>query len=286
MEPSPTPPPDSCTHLFRSSWSLYDAILAGNYMSHREIHTCVREVLMAQANHGRFDLLDLGCGNARLLADTLRTLTPRRYLGVDLSPSALAEAAQYLQGLAHVELREQDLLACALSEAAASTEVVYSGFAVHHLNTSDKQRLFHAVARLLQPAGSFLLVDVIREEGQSREQYLERYLRLMRTTWTDIEPSRLEEACQHVASFDYPEMLSTLTQMSVSSGLGEPRVLGQFGAHTVMNFRKTPETVAALAAGSLSTPHRLIACHTESGTRNGTEPGRRTRFGQDRYPPR
>ncbi|MBN9689399.1 MAG: class I SAM-dependent methyltransferase [Verrucomicrobia bacterium] len=240
MEPNPTPPPDNCTHLFRSSWSLYDAILAGNYMSHREIHACVREVLMAQANHGRFALLDLGCGNARLLADTLRTLAPRRYLGVDLSPSALAEAAHYLHGLPHVELREQDLLACAQDEAAASTEVVYSGFAVHHLNTADKQRLFHAVARLLRPEGSFLLVDVVRDEGQTREAYLERYLHLMRSTWTGIEPTRLEEACQHVAAFDYPEMLSALTQMSVSAGLGEPHVLGQFGAHTVMHFRQSP----------------------------------------------
>lgn len=238
MEPSPTPPPETCTHLFRSSWSLYDAILAGNYMSHREIHVRVREVLMAQANHGRFALLDLGCGNARLLSDTLRTLTPRRYLGVDLSPSALAEAAQYLQGLAHVELREQDLLDCALSEASASTEVIYSGFAIHHLNTTDKQRLFQAVARLLTPGGSFILVDVVRAEGQTRGQYLEMYLEQMRTTWTGIEPSRLEEACQHVASFDYPEMLSTLTHMSVSAGLGEPHVLGQFGAHTVMHVRK------------------------------------------------
>ena len=243
MEPSPTPP-DNCTHLFRSSWSLYDAILAGNYMSHREIHARVREVLMAQADHGRFALLDLGCGNARLLADTLRTLTPRRYLGVDLSSSALAEAAQYLHGLPHVELREQDLLACALNEAAASTEVVYSGFAVHHLSSADKQRLFQAVARLLRPDGSFILVDVVRAEGQTREEYLDLYLHLMRTTWTGIELSRLEEACQHVASFDYPEMLSTLTQMSVSAGLGEPHVLGRFGAHTVMQVRKAPGTVA------------------------------------------
>jgi SAM-dependent methyltransferase len=238
MEPSLTPPPDACTHLFRASWSLYDAILAGNYMSHREIHECVREVLTGQANNGRFALLDLGCGNARLLADSLRILAPRRYLGVDLSRSALEEAAQYLQGLPAVELREQDLLACALSEPAGSLEITYSGFAVHHLNPADKQRLFQAVACLLTPGGSFILADVVRAEGQTREEYLETYLEQMRTTWTGIEPSRLEEACQHVASFDYPEMLSTLTQMSVSAGLSEPHVLGQFGAHTVMHFRK------------------------------------------------
>ncbi len=111
-------------------------------MSHREIHACVREVLTGQANDGRFALLDLGCGNTRLLADSLRLLTPRRYLGIDLSRSAL------------------------------------------------------------------------------------------------------EEACQHVASFDYPEMLSTLTHMGFSAGLNEPHALGRFGAHTVMHFRKAPEPVS------------------------------------------
>ena len=244
MEPSSTPPPEACTHLFRASWSLYDAILAGNYMSHREIHACVREVLISQANDRRLALLDLGCGNARLLADSLRILAPRRYVGVDLSRSALEEAAQYLQGLPAVELREQDLLACALAEPAGSLEITYSGFAVHHLNPADKQRLFQAVARLLTPGGSFILADVVRAEGQTREEYLETYLRQMRTTWTGIEPLRLEEACQHVTSFDYPEMLSTLTRMSVSAGLGVPHVLGRFGAHTVMHFRKAQEAAA------------------------------------------
>ena len=72
---------DARTELFRSSWSLYDTVIAANYMFHREIESAVAGVMGGST--GGCSLLDLGCGNARGLAAMLRAAPPRLYVGVD-----------------------------------------------------------------------------------------------------------------------------------------------------------------------------------------------------------
>jgi cyclopropane fatty-acyl-phospholipid synthase-like methyltransferase len=158
----------------------------------------------------RIRLLDLGCGNTRFIAPCLRTATPSRYAGVDLSEAALNEAREYLSGLENVALHHQDMLQ-AVQAADASFDVIFSGFAVHHLGAEGKQALFHACAAKLAPGGHFILVDVVREEDQTREQYLEGYLDFMRTQWTAVRPEHLDEACAHVAAYDFPETFSPIS---------------------------------------------------------------------------
>ncbi|HMP84932.1 MAG TPA: class I SAM-dependent methyltransferase, partial [Verrucomicrobiota bacterium] len=192
--------PDARTELFRSSWSLYDTVIERNYMFHRQIHDCVRCALRERWAGNGYRLLDLGCGNARLLADTLSVVPPARYLGVDLSRTALDEAAAQLKALPSVELREQEMLACALEAPPSSFDVAYSSFAAHHLTAEDKRRLFGAVAESLASDGEFLLVDVVRGENQTRDAYLEDYLRMMRTEWNALDSEQIKEACAHVAT--------------------------------------------------------------------------------------
>jgi SAM-dependent methyltransferase len=229
--------PDARTEIFRTAWSLYDSIIERNYMFHREIHARIRDTLGGRTNPGGYAMLDLGCGNARLLADTLRVFPPAWYLGVDLSGAALAEAAMQLRPLPAVELREQDMLACVTGSDPATYDVIYSSFALHHLTTADKGRLFGAAALLLRSGGELLLVDVVREEDQSREVYLDGYLRVMRTEWTAIPPAKVEEACAHVAAYDFPETFSTLRQLASDAGLNRAQVLDRFGPHYVLSFR-------------------------------------------------
>ncbi len=233
-------PPDPRTEIFRSSWSLYDAILGKNYMSHREIQAVARNVIAHRADRGPYSLVDLGCGNARGLSKSLRKFPPAHYLGVDASRPALEDAARELASLRHVEFREQDMLQCALTLPAASVDIVYSGFAMHHLSVPDKARLFRAIAAALSSDGAYLLVDIVREENESREQYLEGYIRMVTTEWTALTPAQKEEVRQHVTTFDYPETLPALAEMAQAAGLFNCRLLGRFRQHHVMLFSRLP----------------------------------------------
>ncbi|HBJ86141.1 MAG TPA: class I SAM-dependent methyltransferase [Verrucomicrobiales bacterium] len=223
------------TTLFRQSWTLYDSISEMNYMFHREIYVRITALLSQRHAGGPYSLLDLGCGNTRFLAPCLKTVPPSRYAGVDLSEAALNEAREYLSGLENVALYHQDMLQ-AVQAADTPFDVIFSGFAVHHLDAEGKQQLFHACAAKLAPGGLFIMVDVVREEGQTREQYLEGYLDFMRTQWTAVRPDHLEEACAHVAAHDFPETFSDLKRMAANASLTEVRLADRFAQHHVLVF--------------------------------------------------
>ena len=223
------------TSLFRKSWSLYDAIVERNYMYHQEIYGCVAARLAARRNDGAYALLDLGCGNARFLSPCLQTAPPSRYEGVDLSAAALDEARDHLRHVANVTLRHEDMLR-AVQESKSSFDVIFTGFAVHHLDSTSKQALFHACAHRLTPGGELILVDVVREEGQTRAQYLEKYLAMMRSEWIGLPADQIEEACEHVSAFDFPETLSELTRMAAESSLKDVHLLASHAQHHALSF--------------------------------------------------
>ena len=224
------------TQLFRSSWSLYDAVIDGNYMFHRELHACVRPVIAARAALGSYALLDLGCGNARCLAETLTAFPPAHYVGADLSRAALDGAALALKSLPALELREEDMLRCVEQVRPGLFDLVYSGFAMHHLATAEKERLFRAVAAALSPGGQFLLVDVLREEGESRERFLDRYLRMIREEWRTLTAEQVEEVREHITHHDFPENFPVLAEMARACGLGMVRRLVGHGPHHGLAF--------------------------------------------------
>ncbi|MDP4584328.1 MAG: class I SAM-dependent methyltransferase [Verrucomicrobiales bacterium] len=229
---------DDCTTLFRRSWSLYDAITAGNYMFHREFYGEIAAIVSDRGQAGDYTLLDLGCGNARFLSPCLRAAPPLSYTGVDLSPTALAEAHDYLAGLDGVSLHEDDMVEFARRAGEGSFDIVFSGYAMHHLDEADKARLLSACSAALAPGGSFLLIDVLREDGQSREDYLTAYLGMMRGEWTAVPAEMIEEACNHVAAHDQPSSLAELSALAEEAGLGRITLLANYRQHHLIRFER------------------------------------------------
>lgn len=224
------------TTIFTQSWPLYDFITAYNYMFHREIYDDVQKLLGLRKDITHYRLLDLGCGNARFMAPCLLKYPPAYYEGVDLSEIALAEAKTYLAQLpCPVKLTHNDLLT-SIESTQDQWDIIFSGFAVHHLTLEDKARFFNAVGRSLSGEGWLILVDVVREEHQDREIYLSHYLQFMRETWVNVPPEQLEEACNHVHNHDYPETFSTLQQMATTAGLHMQRIISRHGQHYTLLF--------------------------------------------------
>jgi len=230
-----SPTADDQTALFRKSWTLYDAISEKNYMFHREIYAQVADLLYQRYQIGPYHLLDLGCGNARFLAPCLQAAPPASYNGVDLSLSALDEARTYLNGILNTALHHQDMLQ-AVEDTDSAFDIIFTGFAVHHLDATAKQQLFHACSQHLVPGGQIIMVDVVREEAQTREQYLDGYLNFMRTQWTEVLPEHLDEACAHVAAYDFPETLSDLTHMAKQATLTKTQLISRHAQHHILRF--------------------------------------------------
>lgn len=226
---------DDHTTLFRRSWSLYDAITAENFMFHRELYGRVASILAERHRRRPDAILDLGCGNARFLAPCLDGAPPLSYTGIDLSPTALAEARDYLAGIENVSLHERDMTVFA-AEWEGSCGVIFSGYAVHHLPNESKGGLLRDGAARLLPDGELLMIDVLRDDGEDRATYIDRYLRLMRNDWTTISRGMIEEACDHVAAHDQPASLAELRDLASWAGFANVEVIERHGPHHLLRF--------------------------------------------------
>ena len=224
--------------FFTHTWSVYDLITEHNYMSHREIYAKVCDLLQLRRTRGQYRLLDLGCGNARFLAPGVVRFPPSYYQGVDLSDTALEEARIYLAKLpCPFELTHRDLLE-AMEQTDEVWDVIFTGFALHHLATEEKARFFQAAGGSLSDNGWLLMVDVVREENQSREDFLAGYLTDMRERWTQIPADQLETVCAHVAAYDHPECLSVLQEIAKAAGLSNSLVVSRYGQHHAILFSR------------------------------------------------
>lgn len=217
---NPEPSARQAPVFFVDSWRVYRKLVDQNYMFHREIYAELGRQLRAVPEQA-FDLLDLGCGDAANLVPLLRTLPLASYCGVDLSEVALAAAAENLGGLAcPVSLRQADMLDFLNREEDDRYAVIFSSFALHHLDTAAKGAFLATCHRRLRPGGRLLLIDVLREEDQSLADYLDAYCGTMASEWRVLSPEELDFAIAHVRDCDRPDSLGQLRALAAQAGFG------------------------------------------------------------------
>lgn len=225
MEPAPT--------LFQA-WTPYDVVLDQNHMFHRELHDRAARILDRWSAGRDFDLLDLGCGSARHLAEVLRDHPPSTYRGYDLSAQALGLARANLGFLGErVRLVNADLT---LGPSSGPADVVFSAFAIHHLDLASKAALFRSIRSCLRPGGLFLLIDVVREEGEDRATFLDRFEGEIRSHWRGLSERDIVEIVDHIRTCDFPETDSGIRALARDGGLGECRDTERHGCHQVWCF--------------------------------------------------
>jgi SAM-dependent methyltransferase len=221
-EPSQAQPPAPADRAdaigFFRAWDTYAKVVAANYMFHRELGQGVSDALRERFGERPFSMLDLGCGDAATLAPLLEGLSLKSYEGADLSKPALDLAAKNLARLdCPVTLVEADFMS-ALADAEPQ-DAIYSSYAQHHLTTEGKAEFFRLAAKRLNAGGLLILVDVMREEGESRKAYMRGYCAWLRETMTELDREEQERICEHLTQNDRPEPASALRAQAERAGL-------------------------------------------------------------------
>lgn len=185
---------------------MYQNIIQQNYMFHREISEATRAEMSVIKPESRLCILDMGCGDASM---TLPMLEPDRvltYIGCDLSQPALDIARKQLemQKIPH-QLICDDMLQVASEQPDASIDIVFSSYAIHHLNAIDKKRLIADIGRILTPGGCFVLIDIFREPTEDRATYMRNYLGVVQETWINLSAESRDLVINHATEYDFPE---------------------------------------------------------------------------------
>mgnify|MGYP000235151597 CR=1 FL=1 len=229
----------NAVEVFLKSWQVYQEIISNNYMFHFEIANAVRDALVDFKPGKNLTILDLGCGDGSM---TLNLLPPERiasYIGCDLSKPALDIAQRRIDLLnINAKLACDDMLKVAIEQPDNSADLIFSSYAVHHLNASNKLRLIENLARSLNSGGKFILIDIFREPTEDRAAYMQNYLQHVTNNWLALSSESQQLVVNHAKEFDFPELPAFFQSVGSKSGLNEGQQLAKHMWHEAWAFTK------------------------------------------------
>jgi SAM-dependent methyltransferase len=230
---------EAIVRKFFDGWSLYDQVLDHNYMFHEELYQDVQHFLANHYADCPITFLDLGCGSARHLAHALEGRLMGRYIGYDLSDVALVHATHNLANLGcPIQLHQGDLLE-GLKANREQFDLIFSSFALHHLASAEKEVFFRLAYEGLKENGVLLLIDVVREEDEDLQLYLDRYCGWLRSEWKVMQPEEQDAICDHIRNNDFPETASELCAMATHTGFRGYFEISRFRWHCTWCFEKS-----------------------------------------------
>jgi SAM-dependent methyltransferase len=229
---------EQAMQTFRHQWRVYSKLVDNDYVSHQAVHAVLHRELVTDVNRP-FRFLDLACGDARLTVAALQGTPVIHYHGIDLSAPALAMARQTVKTLTcPVELEHKDFVS-AMRGRPDPADVVWIGLALHHLQTADKRVLMREVRAAVGDGGRFLIYEPIRNEGESRAAYLDRFEQINHSAWAALTPEEWTAILAHVRAADFPEPPSVWAQLGRDAGFSDVCELftNPTGMYTLFCFR-------------------------------------------------
>jgi tRNA (cmo5U34)-methyltransferase len=131
-------------------------------------------VLLDELPPGELRVLDLGCGDGRLLELVLEARPGSTGIAVDASPPMIAKARERFAGRP-VDVLEHDL-GDALPPEWGRFDAVVSSFAIHHVPDARKRELYGEAHALLVPGGVFCNLEHVSSPTAALH---ERFIRLL-----------------------------------------------------------------------------------------------------------
>ena len=225
--------------VFLKSWQIYQEIIKHNYMFHRELSEATQTALQAIQTGQPLRILDMGCGDASMVRLFLSSDQVAMYTGCDLSQPALDIAKSELDasGISH-RLLCDDMVRIATEQADGSMDLVFSSYALHHLNAIEKERTLREVVRILAPGGAFVLIDIFREPDEDRAAYMDNYMGALRQGWTLLNEASQNMVINHATEFDYPETPGFYRARCAKFGLNHSQRLGKHTWHEAWIFTR------------------------------------------------
>jgi Methyltransferase domain len=205
---------------FQKQWTTYQKVVDADGLSHKAVGELLHDTLN-QTFVKSFSFLDIACGDASQMRQALPGTKIRQYHGIDLSEPALELAANNLKDMPfEVELDHCDFVE-ALSKRPGPADTAWCSLSIHHLQTDEKLHLMRAV----HDATSTMLMiyEPTRQDGESRDQYLDRFKRVNRPAWTMLTDEEWAQVNHHVTTCDFPEAADTWLELGRNAGFSAAR---------------------------------------------------------------
>jgi len=179
------------------------------------------------------NVLDLGCGDGFFAEELLKSFSHVNFALCDGSGDMLQAARERLKDKPDVEYIQasfQDVIDTDI--VTRKFDFIYSSFAIHHLQLSEKKCLYSKIYNTLNHGGCFVHNDVISPLSARVESW---YLSLWRE-WIDQFPDKIESAGMEVipekykeSPDDFPDSLETHLDVLRETGFTDVDCFFKYG---------------------------------------------------------
>jgi ubiquinone/menaquinone biosynthesis C-methylase UbiE len=185
-------------------WAMYDAVVQAGYMRHAKLVATLAD--WAREQTAPLRIVDLGCGDAWLATHAFRDANVAEYRGIDVSDSAVERAREHVAiWPGRVEVAAGNLAEFLHRVPDASANIVLASYSLHHFSSDAKIALIAECHRVLVAGGTFVWIDAVRHDDESRDAYIDRLTQVMQNDWTALPADQRAKACAHVRESDFPE---------------------------------------------------------------------------------
>ena len=224
--------------LFANNWNVYQKIIFKNYMLHQEFGVATRQVIENMGTLEPLTVLDMGCGDAHQIAKVLEGMQVAKYVGYDLAAPALKVASENMSKYAEQVHLKQGKMEVLIKEETQVFNLVYTSYALHHLDDDSKISFLKNCHDRLKPNGRFIHIDVARKTGQSREAYIANYLNHIKQEWTLLNSEEISLIEEHIHQCDFPAAMDSLIEWMETSGFVIENHLEGDGRHSMLVVKK------------------------------------------------
>ncbi len=229
---------ENSVELFSKNWSIYQKIIAHNYMFHRDLGKITTTVWEDNFKNTSVNVLDLGCGDAYQLSTIMDGRQISSYTGIDLS-SAVLEYTK--ENLANINI-PFSLLAGPMEFEIDKTEItfdlIYSSYAFHHLQDEEKLELLKKCYAKLDAGGVLFLIDHFKKDGQDRDDYIDEYVDNIKTNWLHITSEENDFIEEHMRGYDFPTTEQQIIKWGEGIGFVLETVPHVDRCHKLLVFKK------------------------------------------------
>ena len=199
---------------------------------------------MAQEFGRPLRIVDLGCGDASLAVKSFASERVEHYVGVDLAESSIKQAVcvSTAAWAGRVELICGNLFDALHGMVDGSANVALASYSLHHFSTADKVKLLREIGRVLEPRGVLLWIDAVRNEGESRDEFVNGLAGEIKRDWTLLSVEERQRAAEHVLTSDFPETESWMMEQTADKEFRFGGALLNGRLFRGWSFQKAPQT--------------------------------------------
>jgi 2-polyprenyl-3-methyl-5-hydroxy-6-metoxy-1,4-benzoquinol methylase len=226
------------SQIFIRNWEIYQKVIRENYMKHLELGEAAQKHLQIFVQHSPIRMLDIGCGDAHQISEQLKPLNLSTYTGYDLSEQATKFAEKHFSEIeknAKFQIGRMEEL---IKKDHASYNVVYSSFAIHHLNDNEKKEIIEDIYHKLEANGLFILIDIKRLPRQSIDGYKKSYAHWINEDWHALDKDEKNAIIDHLNTCDIPVETQTYVEYALDSGFSLLEEVNVDSRHALLAFIK------------------------------------------------